>query len=200
MGDNAWFKSTRRTFLIFGVTLWKKIIVVNANGTHRKKAYAVMVTVNIGQISDAWMTAVNVGRVLKMRKQEIIYIAVDNKDADYFLERLCDPGIITDPYLRVDKRKKTLETSNYQVTAVPLSNFCRFTPISLIEYYLHSDKPLTTKLALLENRYNELQMIMLHLSTSAREIDTKRLVYMLNGGRSTENDRTGSKENTKRFI
>lgn len=29
MGDDAWFKSTRRTFLILGVTLWKKIIVVN---------------------------------------------------------------------------------------------------------------------------------------------------------------------------
>ena len=128
-----------------------------------------------------------------MRKQEIIYIAVDNKDADYFLERLCDPGIITDPYLRIDKKKKTLETSNYQVIAVPLSEFCRFTPISFIEYYLYSDKPLTTKLALLENRYNELQIIILHLSTSAREIDTKRLIYMLNGGRNVE-------KNGRRFI
>lgn len=135
-----------------------------------------------------------------MRKQEIIYIAVDNKDADYFLERLCDPGIITDPYLHVDKRKKTLETSNYQVMAVPLSNFCRFTPISPIEYYLYSDKSFATKLALLENRYNELQIIILHLSTSAREIDTKRLVYMLNGGRNVENDRKRSKENGRRFI
>lgn len=69
MGDDAWFKSTRRTFLILGVTLWKKIIVVNANGTHWKKAYAVMVTVSIGQISDCWMIVVNVGRVLKMTKQ-----------------------------------------------------------------------------------------------------------------------------------
>ena len=63
MGDDAWFKSTRRTFLILGVTLWKKIIVVNANGTHWKKASAVMATVNIVQILDALMTVVNVGRV-----------------------------------------------------------------------------------------------------------------------------------------
>lgn len=69
MGDDAWFKSTRRTFLILGVSR-KKIVVVNANGTHWKKAYAVMVTVSIGQISDCWMIVVNVGRVLKMTKQE----------------------------------------------------------------------------------------------------------------------------------
>ena len=46
------------------------IIVVPANGTHWKKAYAVMAKANIVQISDAWMTVVNVGRVLKMTKQE----------------------------------------------------------------------------------------------------------------------------------
>ena len=56
------------------------------------------------------MIVVNVGRVLEMRKQEIIYIAVDNKDADCFLGELCKPGIITDTYLRVDRKKKTLET------------------------------------------------------------------------------------------
>lgn len=69
-----------------------------------------MVTVNTVQTLDVLMTVVNVGRVLKMRKQEIIYIAVDNKDADYFLNRLCEPGIITDSYLRVDRKSKTLET------------------------------------------------------------------------------------------
>lgn len=70
MGDDAWFKSTRRTFLIFGVTLWKKIIVIHANGTHWKKVSAVMVKANIVQISHSLMIAVNVGRVLKMTKQE----------------------------------------------------------------------------------------------------------------------------------
>ena len=52
-------------FYFFEVVVWKKFNVVHANGMHWKKAYAVMATVNIGQISDAWMTAVNVGRVLK---------------------------------------------------------------------------------------------------------------------------------------
>lgn len=118
-----------------------------------------------------------------MRKQEIIYIAVDNKDADWFLDELCKPGIITDTCLRVDRKKKMLETSNYQVIAVPLSDFCRFTPISPIKFYLYSDKPLTTQLSLLENRYYELQVIKMHLSTFAKEIDIEKLIDILNGVR-----------------
>ena len=162
--------------------MWKKkIIVVHVNGTQHTKVSAVMATVNIVQTLDVLMTVVNAGRMLKMRKQEILYIAVDNKDADYFLNRLCEPGIITDSYLRVDRKKKTLETSNYQVMAVPLSNFCRFTPISPINFYLYSDKPLTTQLSLLENRFYELQMITMHLSMPAIQINMRRLIDILNG-------------------
>nr|DAP12585.1 MAG TPA: hypothetical protein [Caudoviricetes sp.] len=169
---------------VFKERLWKKkIIVVHVNGMQRKKAYAVMAIVNIGQISDALMIVVNAGRVLKMRKQEIIYIAVDNKDADCFLDELCKPGIITDSYLRVDRKKKTLETSNYQVIAISLSDFCRLTPISPVKYYLYSNEPFTTQLVLLENRYNELQLIKIRLSTSAKEMDMKMLIGMLNGVR-----------------
>ena len=69
-----------------------------------------MMVANIVQISDVGMIAVDVGRALKVRKQEILYIAVDNKDADWFLGELCKPGIITDTYLRVDIKSKTLET------------------------------------------------------------------------------------------
>lgn len=118
-----------------------------------------------------------------MRKQKIIYIAVDNKDADWFLGELCKPGIITDTCLRVDRKKKMLETSNYQVRAVPLSGYRTFVPMSSIDIYLHSNKPLTTQLALLENRYYELQVIKKYLSTSAIEIDLKKLIDILNDRR-----------------
>lgn len=86
MGDDAWFKSTCRTFLFLVVTLWKKIIVIHANGTHRKKASAVMVKANIVRISDAWMTVVNVGRVLKMTKELSDYKKVFSE-----LEERCSP-------------------------------------------------------------------------------------------------------------
>ena len=118
-----------------------------------------------------------------MRKQEIIYIAVDNKDVDCFLNRLCEPGVIMDPHMRVDRKKKMLETSNYQVIVVPLSSYHTFAPMSPIDIYLYSDKLLTTQLALLENRCNELQVIKKYLSIFAREIDMKRLIDILNGVR-----------------
>ena len=69
-----------------------------------------MTTGNIVQTLRSQSVVVSFGRVLNMRKQEIIYIAVDNKDADWFLGELCKPGIITDTYLRVDRKSKTLET------------------------------------------------------------------------------------------
>lgn len=50
-------------FYFFEVISWKKIIAVRVNGTHWKKAYAVMVTVSIGLILDALMIVVNVGRM-----------------------------------------------------------------------------------------------------------------------------------------
>ncbi len=94
MGDDAWFKSTRRTFLFLVVTLWKKIIVAHANGTHWKKASAVMVKANIVQISDVWMTVVNVGRVLKMTEQESKKMQkelADYKKVFSELEERCSP-------------------------------------------------------------------------------------------------------------
>jgi hypothetical protein len=168
--------------------LWKKkIIVVHANGMHWKKAFAVMATVNIARILDYLMIAVNVGRVLKMRKQEIIYIAVDNKDANWFLNELCEVGRITDPYLRVDRRKKTIETSNCKVIAVSLSGCYTFAPISPIDFYLYSSKPITTQLELIKNRYNELKTIEMHLSTFATKIDMKILINILNGVEDEDN-------------
>lgn len=94
MGDDAWFKSTRRTLLFLVVTLWKKIIVIHANGTHWKKASAVMVKANIVRISDALMIAVNAGRVLKMTEQEAKKMQKelsDYKKVFSELEERCSP-------------------------------------------------------------------------------------------------------------
>ena len=94
MGDDAWFKSTRRTLLFLVVTLWKKIIVIHANGTHWKKASAVMVKANIVRISDALMIVVNAGRVLKMTEQEAKKMQKelsDYKKVFSELEERCSP-------------------------------------------------------------------------------------------------------------
>lgn len=116
-----------------------------------------------------------------MRKEEIIYIAVDNKDADCFFENLSKLVIISDPYIRIDRRNKTFETSKFKVKAVPLSDFFRIIPMTSTKYYLESDKPFTTQLSMLENRYDELQAIKTHLPITAPQIDVKMLVGILNG-------------------
>lgn len=115
-----------------------------------------------------------------MRKQEIIYITTDYKDADYFLMKLCEPGIISDSCIRVDKKKKTLETSNFQVQAVALSGSHNFTARSAVDFYLISNKLFTVRLTELR-RYEELETIKMHLSPCAKEIDFKKLIDILNG-------------------
>lgn len=67
---------------------------MHANGTHWKKASAVMAKANIVQISDAWMTVVNVGRVLKMTEQEAKKMQKelsDYKKVFSELEERCSP-------------------------------------------------------------------------------------------------------------
>lgn len=76
------------------VTLWKKIIIAHANGTHWKKASAVMVKANIVQISDALMIVVNAGRVLKVTEQEAKKMQKelsDYKKVFSELEERCSP-------------------------------------------------------------------------------------------------------------
>lgn len=116
-----------------------------------------------------------------MRKREIIYITTDYKDADDFLMKLCEPGIISDSCIRVDKKKKTLETSNFQVHAVALSGSHNFITRSAADFYLISNKPFTVRLSELTRRYEELETIKMRLSLCAKEIDFKKLIDILNG-------------------
>jgi hypothetical protein len=171
------FKSAHWTFLNSEDTYESKSV----NGMHWKNVSVAMVTVNIAQNSDALMIVANVGRTLKMRKQEIIYITTDYKDADYFLMKLCEPGIISDSYIHVDKKNKILETSNFQVQAVTLSGSHNFITRSAVDFYLISDKPLIVRLAELTRRYEELETIKMRLSLCAKEIDFKKLIDILNG-------------------
>lgn len=55
-------------------------IVARVNGTQYAKVSAVMVTVNIAQISDALMIVANVGRTLKMAAQEVNKMQEDLSD------------------------------------------------------------------------------------------------------------------------
>lgn len=69
-----------------------------------------MVKANIVQTLDVLMIIVNVGRALKMRRQEILYIAVDNKDADYFLIKLFNKIHNKTPIVQFNRKTFILET------------------------------------------------------------------------------------------
>jgi hypothetical protein len=122
-----------------------------------------------------------------MRKQEIIYIAVDYKDADYFLMKLCEPGIISDSYIRINKKNKVLETRNFQVRAVNLSSSHNFITRSAVNLYLVSSKSFKVQLSELTRRYKELETIKMRLSLCAKEIDFKKLIDILNGVEDEDN-------------
>lgn len=180
MGDDAWFKSTRRTFLILGVTLWKKIIVVNANGTHWKKAYAVMVTVSIGQISDCWMIVVNVGRVLKMSKISVLYMAVDYKDAHDFLIWLIYKTRSDIPIVRFDRKRYLLETDKCVVGTFILNHPCRGRALrNSADFFLQSNKPFEARLRIIKDLYWSSLQGIAELGINAKEITKEQLIKLL---------------------
>lgn len=181
MGDDAWFKSTRRTFFIFlVVTLWKKIIAAYANGTHWKKASAVMVKANIVQISDVLMIIVNVGRALKMRKQEILYIAVDNKDADYFLIKLFNKIHNKTPIVQFNRKTFILETETCTVGIFVINSPHRTKTLrGAASYFLQSDKPFEMRISRIDELYNSLYYRDLWLKSDAKEITKEQFIKIL---------------------
>lgn len=180
MGDDAWFKSTRRTFLFLVVTLWKKIIVSHANGTHWKKASAVMVKANIVQISDAWMTVVNVGRVLKMSKISVLYMAVDYEDADHFLMKLFNKTCNKTSIMQFNRRTLILETETCTVGVfIIMSPYRTKTLRGAASYFLQSGKPFRVRISRINELYDSLQYKNLWLGINAKKITEEQIIKLL---------------------
>lgn len=168
-------------FLFFwGVTLWKKIIVIHANGTHWKKAYAVMVTVSIGHISDVWMTVVNVGRTLKMSKISVLYMAVDYKDAHDFLIWLIDKTRSYIPIVRFDRKRYVLETDKCVVGTFILNHPCRGRALrDSADFFLQSNKPFEARLRIIKDLYWSSLQGIAELGINAKEIAKEQLIKLL---------------------
>lgn len=64
-----------------------------------------MATVNIVQTLDVLMIVVNAGRVLKMSKISVLYMAVNYKDAHEFLTWLIDKTRSDISIVRFDRKK-----------------------------------------------------------------------------------------------
>lgn len=161
--------------------MWKKkIIVVHVNGTQDTKVSAVMAAVNIVQILDALMIVVNVGRVLKMSKISALYVAVDYKDADYFLIKLFNKIHNKTPIVQFNRKTFVLETETCTVGIFIINSPHRTKTLrGAASYFLQSDKPFEMRISRINELYNSLQYKNLWLGINAKEITEEQLIKLL---------------------
>jgi hypothetical protein len=167
-------------FIFLEVTLWKKILVVHVNGTHWKKASAVMVKSNIMQTSDAWMTVVNVGRTLKMSKISVLYMAVNYEDAHEFLTWLIDKTRSDISIVRFDRKRYVLETDKCVVGTFILNHPCRGRALrNSADFFLQSNKPFEARLRKIKDLYCSSLQGIAELGINAKEITEEQLIKLL---------------------
>jgi hypothetical protein len=126
------------------------------------------------------MIIVNVGRALKMRKQEILYIAVDNKDADYFLIKLFNKIHNKTPIVQFNRKTFVLETETCTVGIFIINSPHRTKTLrDAASYFLQSDKPFEMRISRINELYNSLQYKNLWLGINAKEITEEQIIKLL---------------------
>lgn len=154
--------------------------VVRVNGTRYMKVSAVMVTVNIAQILDVWTIVVNTGRVLKMSKISALYMAVDCKDADYFLIKLVNKIHNKTSIVRFNRKTFILETETCTVGIFIINSPHRTKTLrGAASYFLQSDKPFEMRISRINELYNSLQYKDSWLGINAKEITEGQLIELL---------------------
>lgn len=139
-----------------------------------------MVTANIVQISDAWMTVVNVGRVLKMSKISVLYMAVDHKDAHDFFIWLIDKTRSNIPIVRFDRKRYVLETDKCVVGTFILNHPCRGRTLrNSADFFLQSNKPFEARLRIIKDLYWSSLQGIAELGINAKEIAKEQLIKLL---------------------
>ena len=115
-----------------------------------------------------------------MRKQEIIYIAVDYKDADYFLTELFDRIHNITSIIRFDRKTFILETETCTVGTFIINSPHRTKTLrGAASYFLQSDKPFEMRVSRINKLYNSLQYKNLWLGINAKEITEEQIIKLL---------------------
>ena len=115
-----------------------------------------------------------------MRKQEIIYIAVDHKDADYFLTKLFDKIYNKASIIQFNKKTLILETETCIVGTFIINSPHRTKTLrGAASYFLQSDKPFEMRVSRINKLYNSLQYKNLWLGINAKEITEEQLIKLL---------------------
>lgn len=115
-----------------------------------------------------------------MRKQEIIYIAVDHKDADYFLTKLFDKIYNKASIIQFNKKTLILETETCIVGTFIINSPHRTKTLrGAASYFLQSDKPFETRISRIDELYNSLHCRELWLEVDAKEITKEQFAKIL---------------------
>lgn len=139
-----------------------------------------MVTVNIVQTLDVWTIVVNTGRVLKMSKISALYVAVDYKDADYFLIKLFNKIHNKTPIVQFNRKTFILETETCTVGIFIINSPHRTKTLrGAASYFLQSDKPFEMRISRINELYNSLQYKDLWLGINAKEITEEQIIKLL---------------------
>lgn len=139
-----------------------------------------MLTVNIVQTLDALMIVANVGRVLKMSKISVLYVAVDYKDADYFLIKLFNKIHNETPIVQFNRKTFILETETCTVGIFIINSPHRTKTLrGVASYFLQSDKPFEMRISRINELYNSLQYKNLWIGINAKEITEEQIIKLL---------------------
>lgn len=139
-----------------------------------------MVTVSIGQTLDAWMIVVNVGRVLKMNKISVLYMAINHKDAHEFLTWLIDKTRSDISIVRFDRKRYVLETDRCVVRTFILNDPCRGRALrNSANFFLQSNKPFEARLRMIKDLYYSSLQGIEELEIDAKEITEEQLIKLL---------------------
>ena len=115
-----------------------------------------------------------------MRKQEIIYIAVDYKDADYFLTELFDRIHNITSIIQFNKKTLILETETCIVGTFIINSPHRTKTLrGAASYFLQSGKQFETQISRIDKLYDSLHCRELWLESGAKEITKEQFIKIL---------------------
>ena len=139
-----------------------------------------MVTVKIVQISDALMIVANAGRISKMTKISVLYMAVNYEDAREFLTWLIDKTRSDISIIRFDRKRYVLETDKCVVGTFILNHPCRGRALrNSADFFLQSNKPFEARLRIIKDLYCSSLQGIAELAINAKEITEEQLIKLL---------------------
>ena len=104
-----------------------------------------------------------------MSKISALYLAVDYKDADYFLIKLFNKIHNETSIVRFNRKTFILETETCTVEIFIINS----------PHFLQSDKPFEMRVSRINKLYNSLQYKNLWLGINAKEITEEQLIKLL---------------------